>query len=105
MLLRKLTFRIQTQSYKLFRDIAFYLTFNLKMTETIIIWGRKSTFENKKQFIKPKTKNKKKQAKKTKKTFYSKSRPLGQLTEANDFLYRKRRLKLSIQQIKKVAIL
>lgn len=40
--------------------MTFYQTFSLKMTETIIIWGRKSTFENKKQFIKQnKNKNKK----------------------------------------------
>lgn len=40
--------------------MTFYQTFSLKMTETIIIWGRKSTFENKKQFIKQNKKKPKK---------------------------------------------
>lgn len=46
--------------------MAFYHTFNLKMAETNIIWGRKSTFENKKLFIKTKkTKDKKTTKKKS----------------------------------------
>lgn len=40
--------------------MAFYHTFNLKMAETNMIWGRKSTFENKKLFINTQKTTKKK---------------------------------------------